>query len=231
MGDVCIGYHTFGDLKQSFVKSLLTFVVWDKQNENRLSHIFSKQGLYVAACRNDLVEMFLETDSEWLWMLDCDLAFNPDALYELLKQADPVERPIVAGLYFGYWGKDSDHIHPVWAVQGGDDDFCYIEGFNTYELYPLTYAGTGCLLTHRSVFEKMQQVYESDKWHWFAHDEDWRGFHMGEDVCFGTRARACGFPIYGYTGVVLEHTKNVAVTLDSFTADKVVTELETSDGS
>src|SRR5690606_5921285 len=54
----------------------------------------------IAAGRNSLARLALERGVEWLFMVDADMGFMPDALDRLVAAADPVERPVIGGLCF-----------------------------------------------------------------------------------------------------------------------------------
>jgi GT2 family glycosyltransferase len=65
--------------------------------------------------RNEAVKSFLESEAEWLWFVDSDMGWDPEALEQLMAVADPVDRPIVGGLCFGY-GPISDRIDHAQAI-------------------------------------------------------------------------------------------------------------------
>jgi hypothetical protein len=169
--------------------------------------------------RNELVAQFLtHTSAQWLLMLDSDMCFKRDRVLTdfdaLLSTAHDTERPIVAGLYFGAW--PGEHFPtPVPLI------FNTVEGTTTFRSIvdyqhrpsPLQVdsAGTGCLLIHRSVFEKLQSdasPHQGQNWCWFQ-DMPVNGDWFSEDHYFCARVREVGFPIYANTDVVLEHHKQV----------------------
>ena len=58
--------------------------------------------------RNKVCKAALESDAEWLWMIDTDMGFKPDTVAHLLAVADPVERPVVGALAFSLREAGSD---------------------------------------------------------------------------------------------------------------------------
>jgi len=171
--------------------------------------------LYVAENRNDLVKQFLNhpAKSEWLWVLDPDIVFEPDALAKLLAVAHPDKAQIVAGAY--YLNSQEAEASITWHADTPD-------GLRLFRRPPnmpdraivLGSCGMGCTLIHRSVFEKLAELHKDDPWTWFGHDllDTREGvIRAGEDVTFCLRARAAGFTVVGHCGVVVEHLKTMRV--------------------
>ena len=169
----------------------------------------SDHGL-MAASRNQTARSFLAADSaDWLWLVDSDIAFSPEASSRLLAVADPVERPIVTGAYWNDFG-DSGHCL-TWCVETDDGPGLVKVLPPANRLMELRSCGMGCTLIHRTVFEKLAELHRDDPWPWFGHDVDeprpGEFTRAGEDVTFCLRARKAGFKIVGHCGVVVEHHK------------------------
>lgn len=163
--------------------------------------------------RNLMVASFLDgTDSDWLLMLDTDEQLTPQAFDLLINTAHEKERPIVAGLYFAAMDGGPDAIFPkpmptIFMDTG--TSFRPLDNYDEDAVFEIHAAGTGCLLIHRSVFEKMRELadpHQGDKWCWFW-DGPIDGTWLGEDLLFCRRARALGFPIYVNTAAILPHQK------------------------
>lgn len=167
---------------------------------------------------------------EWMWFVDTDIAFQSyDVLQQLLSYADPVERPIISAIYFGYMGVgDGSDVVPIWFGLSPDGRIEKLKGFNS-GLNKLGVAGMGCCIIHRSVFEKFGNKYAHTGWLYFGHDtapwvpvadieNDMTPF--GEDNCFCHRCKELGIPIYGVGNIVVEHRKkrfeNMTTFLNSF---------------
>ena len=163
----------------------------------------------IAAARNEICRQFLAAgDCDWLWMVDRDMGFRPDALHRLLSAADPVKRPIVGALCFAAWAGEQDGMHgwrvdPVPTIYRWRDDLPGGRGLATLNLYPVDMViqvdatGAAFLLIHRTVLETLGAG-------WFTPSTDPA---MGEDFSFCVRAGQAGFPLHVHTGVKTTHAK------------------------
>lgn len=168
--------------------------------------------------RNDLVQGFLSSDSDYLLFVDADMGIPADAIQRLLAVAHVDERPIVAGLCFGEMVvgfNEYDYSARIacfptiyfWNVD--DDD--QVMRWTPFAEYPrdsvLKIDGTGaaCVMVHRGVLEKMQAEFGD---HWFTpitlKDS---GGPCGEDMSFFLRCRDLGIPVHMDTSVKTSHDK------------------------
>lgn len=174
----------------------------------------------IASTRNQIVNAFLKHPSapEWLWMLDADMVFTPDTLLALLDVADPTERPIVGGLYFG--GRIDGKITPhAYVLSGDGGGLSSVQGVGAPgqwgPIIRVHGTGAGCLLMHRSVLEAIGAKYRSTGFPWFA-ETGQGGEEYGEDITFCLRAHALDIPIHVHTGVILGHVKTGIVDEQSY---------------
>src|SRR6185312_15899992 len=133
--------------------------------------------------RNEVVRKFLTTSNPWLWFVDSDMTFAPDTLDRLLAAAS-VSRPIMAALAFSRMG-DSGTV-PVWFRRDGGGDYGCVRDFEESPLR-LDAVGMACCLIHRSVFERIQEVYGDDDFTWYGRDQVTLGGkrqRLGEDFTF-----------------------------------------------
>ncbi len=162
-------------------------------------------------------------ERDWLFFMDSDQTFHPDALKRLLSW----ELPIVSGLYFKSPGKPVPHAYSyAWEdakkyPEGSEQaDHFYMSKVNEVASFlarfhdqikdglPTTLIpakredliecdgiGGGCLLIHRRVFEAIEQPYFKCNPNTF----------IGEDFYFCRKAQAAGFKIYLDPGVLCGH--------------------------
>ena len=163
--------------------------------------------------RNRVVKQFLDgTKSDWLLLIDSDEQLSLEAFDKLLETAHDKERPVVAGLVFAGFGiEGAPYPKPVPAIfQDAPEGFLPLYKYDKDSVFEIDAAGTGCLLIHRSVLEKMRETADKNQgtdWCWFW-DGPVDGNWIGEDLLFCRRIKALGFPIYVNTGAILPHQKS-----------------------
>ena len=163
--------------------------------------------------RNRVVKQFLDgTKSDWLLLIDSDEQLSVEAFDKLLETAHDKERPVVAGLVFAGFGiEGAPYPKPVPAIfQDAPEGFLPLYKYDKDSVFEIDAAGTGCLLIHRSVLDKMRETADKNQgtdWCWFW-DGPVDGNWIGEDLLFCRRIRALGFPIYVNTGAILPHQKS-----------------------
>lgn len=201
---------------------------WQKSKQSLLLYDLSENGNisaeYPMRCgtdglvgaRNEVVRQFLAHDAEWLFWIDTDMGFAPDAVDQLLAVAHPTERPIVGGLCFinkelGQDGMGGFVCEPRptifdWVLVGPEQ-----HGFTPRLWYPPASlvecgaTGSACVLIHRSVLEHIGEDWYSK----LVNPET--GKAMSEDISFCVRAKLAGFPVHVHTGVRTTHHKDVWV--------------------
>lgn len=225
MGDVVtLAYVHDQDVAHSWHTSYLELLGWDLSHHQRVARggwlgmRYGTGGL--PAARNETVEQWLtdRRDADWLWWVDTDMGFAGDTVDRLLAASSSTKRPIVGALCFahhetGLDGMGGYRAHPVptlyrWVDVGPDK-----RGFTSWLDYPrdqlvrVEGTGTGCVLIHRSVMEKIAAEHGP---HWYTPiRNDSTGKFMSEDLSFCVRAGALGFPVHVHTGIKTTHLKNV----------------------
>lgn len=105
--------------------------------------------------RNSCVRAFLETDYQHLFFLDSDVSPPSDCVPRLLSH----KLPIVSGVYYR---RSPPHGKPVMMKNG--------QWYSDHPpgLIEVDFVGAGCLLVHRSVFERVPPQRPGKPWF------DWR---------------------------------------------------------
>ncbi len=159
---------------------------------------------YIHENRNELTRAFLQTDRDWMFMVDNDMVFEPSDVFALLKAAEERGPGIYSAPYpmengnfvCGPWSPDPDEIayHPLQKVPD--------------TVVPCGMVGAGFTLIHREVLEAVGE-------------EPWRSVRstFGEDVSFCWRAKEAGYTPW-LVPVHPGHTKTIV-----FYADKKNTNL------
>jgi GT2 family glycosyltransferase len=203
----------------SFAHSLLRLVAGEMLDTQRLAlwmPIRCGSGGLIAA-RNDTVTAFLETDAEWLWWIDTDMGFGPDALDRLLDAADPATRPIVGGLCFaqmerepdGMGGFRSDVVPALYQwheTSDGRSGFVSWANYPRGELVEVAATGSAFMLIHRSALEAIAAKFGPGHWYDRMVNPTTQQL-LGEDLAFCARARMVDLPVHVHTGIRTTHRK------------------------
>lgn len=221
-GSVQVAYLHASRVSHSWHTSLMNMVAYDKSIGQNLIRqmpfgVFCSGPNSLVEGRNMAVAHFLdETDADWLFFVDTDMGFQPDALERLWFAADAESRPVVGGLCFamkhmGSDGRGGQRVIPVPTLFMFAKNPKQGMGFANRFLYPpdtmVQVAGTGAafLLIHRSVLEKLRA--EGDTWFDFVHYGD--GAQVSEDLSFCWRVNRLGLPVFVHTGIQVTHHKEL----------------------
>jgi len=207
---VCIGIVNDGKINGQLAMDLIHIA---RHKSNRLDHMVQVANIGLTTrSRNVVVKNFLEeVDTPWLLLIDADERLPLEAFLTLIETAHSKDRPIVSGLVFAAFFDNDDMLRPVPTIYRMTET----AGLQPIDDYPIDTvievdaAGTGCLLIHRSVFEKMRDnatPNQGKDWAWFVEGAI-DGTYFGEDLLFSKRLKSLGFPIYAHTGAILKHRK------------------------
>lgn len=238
---VAVGFIHPGDVSGSFCQSLALTVLRDR-SQGRIGTIIEVQSSpRIAEGRSQVVDGFLhQTDEEWLWMVDADMAWDPEAFDLLCKHADVRDVPIIGGLCFG-GGRSVDeagrpHLFPTiyqLVEAEGTIGTRIMYDYPRDELIEVGATGAAFLMVHRRVFEAMAKKLKVmpdgtlNPYPWFAEVVN-RGRPVGEDITFCIRAKSMGFPINIHTGARVRHQKRFYLDEDLYD-QMVLAALEESD--
>lgn len=218
--DVILGYLHSHNMTSSFCTSEMNLVGYDMgKGDNHRLHAWARiqsGPLGLPEARNDLCKQLLDSDAEWLFMVDTDMGFEPHTLDALLSFADADERPIVGGLCFSQREVEPDgmggfHNMPTPTIF---DWLEHPDGHSHYTArihYPANAlircgaTGAAMLVIHRSVVEKVAEKYGEE---WFTRVMNTDGKLMGEDISFFVRTGALKIPLHVHTGIRTTHYKH-----------------------
>ena len=186
---VSVGWIDNGNVRGEFTESVSLLTSFEAQRQRLAQVLRIHSGPLVEEGRNLLVERFLASESDWLFMVDSDMTFAYDTVQRMLETAEFVHGRIVGGLAFG--ANQTIGVFPTIyrevdgmpaAVMDIPDGIVEVEA-----------TGAAFTLTHRSVFLD----HKRDEYHsWFhrrfvpsngTHPGGW----LGEDIswCFWLRQR------------------------------------------
>jgi GT2 family glycosyltransferase len=205
-----IGYCHPGTVRAEFCASLLSVAMEGKTPLD--SVITLEWGPNISTARNKIAADFLSRpgDPDWLLMVDTDMVFGGDALDRLIDAADPAERPVVGGLCWSPVDGGGPYPTMYELVEKGPGRIGFTRPRTIPEdrLVRVSATGTGFLLIHRLVLEKVRDTSGDVAAPWFREMPAGEPLAlMGEDLTFCLRVGAAGFPVYVHTGVKVGHMK------------------------
>jgi len=155
----------------------------------------------ISSNRNLITKRFLQTDCEFMIQLDDDVVplCNPAELVHANKDIIGLPALVRSTGQTIVWTAYRDH-------PSGDCysaiDFTQLD--DMVDLMQVEIVGTGCIIVHRRVLEKLKAPFHSE------FDED--GVQkFGTDFAFCRKARAAGFNIYTAPNYPCEHYKKVGL--------------------
>lgn len=171
----------------------------------------------VSRARNSLAARFLASDYDWLLFLDNDLEFQPEHIARLWIHAVKNQKRLVCGLYA------LKKISPQFVFNALPGEKPDADG-----AVKVSESGTGCMVIHRSIFEKMiadlpQIAFTTDQGATGGGEvTQWDFFSVGpyrypsglvrylsEDWYFCQRARDLGFDVWADTRIQIRHMGNL----------------------
>lgn len=208
---IAVAYLHPGQVSGEFCRSLLNVTLAYPGLIG--GQICQHAGANISRARNEVVEKFLTTDFDWLWMVDSDMTFDPDALVSLLAAAD-YDRPIVGGLCFAAMnGPDGYRMFPT-LYGFTDNGLTVLKDYPEKTVMRLDATGAAFLLAHRAVFEHFP---EGGPLRWFAETVTEDGERVrGEDITFCKRLADLDIPLYVHTGVKTGHVKQLVLDEDRY---------------
>lgn len=209
---VVIAFPNGGKVDSIFALSLLNLQKWEFENkcsEYELLEIFYTSGLYIEHNRNQIVRQARILKADWILQLDTDQSFEPELLRILMSTADKDKSPIIAGLYTNIGNISNDgKFEIVDCIYGEAPNGQYrcLSIPNKLQPFEIDAAGSGVLLTHISVFDKIESP-----WFWLGEfvNEDGSVQLMNEDIQFCRMAKQAGYKIFCNPMASVVHWKTI----------------------
>ena len=164
-------------------------------------HVFfdrTKYSLHDYARHNLLERM----RGDWILMLDTDVAFDPDLAARLVSTMYRFDVDVLTGIYCY---KAPPH-HPtlyIWNPETERSE-CVHSWDRTSDLFQIDWAGAGCLLVKRKVFERITSELGENPFDRYG--------PKGEDHSFFIRLKKLGIPAYCAWKIELQHLEYLGIT-------------------
>lgn len=190
--------HNYSEVSLSLTRLLLNLQKSEKYDVD--VQISYKQP--VDANRNKIVKKFLSSECEWLLMMDADIV-PPENILDMIEHGKKIVSATVLGMKDGV-------PHPLIMKMDDDKEMYRMVGLDQYQdelrddgLIEIDGSGTGCILIHREVLEKMEPP-------WFKFEYNKFGdIKYSEDYKFSQKAKEMGYKIYCDTNMPCKHFKKV----------------------
>ena len=195
-----------------FVEGLVNTLIKSQSNGGIQFAGFARaQGIQIAKQRQGIMEAWKDSTVDWMLLVDSEVVITPQIIYDMWEVADKDKAPVLSGVYFTFWRPEGTSVPtPVPTIFNVDE-----KGVSTpvhplpeNQLIEVGYIGMGLVLIHRSIFEKLDPLFNG-----LYFDESMRpgGIFMSEDGSFCAKLRAAEIPILVHTGIIAQHMKRFAV--------------------
>ena len=195
-----------------FVEGLVNTLIKSQSNGGIQFAGFARaQGIQIAKQRQGIMEAWKESTIDWMLWVDSDVVITPQIINDMWEVADKDKAPVLSGVYFTFWRPEGTSVPtPVPTIFNIDE-----KGVST-PVHPLPentlievgYIGMGLVLMHRSIFKKLDPLFNG-----LYFDESMKpgGIFMSEDGSFCAKLREAKIPILVHTGIIAQHMKRFAV--------------------
>ena len=211
---VTIGWLDPGTVYTGFVAYICQILL---HRTDKIDGVVVASGHYLSNNKNRIVELFLESKSEWLLLLDSDILVDLDNFDKLLESADKEKYPVMSGMYFIPMNENStlvlaamkplpeDSDQGVWVTDWEDGQI--IENLHS--------VGGGFTLIHRSVYEAIKEKNGFPQWYQDEYNHKSKMW-ISEDIYFFKMVRDLGINICLNTAVEGKHLKTFKLDKSNF---------------
>jgi len=140
-------------------------------------------GSVITIARRNLTDIFLKSDFDYIWWVDSDMKFPIDAPIRLLKRGKAI-----VGCNYRRRRFPNPNFTGMMGTNGNFTEFQTTDDSPPMELIDVL--PHGCVLVHRSVYEKMPQP------HYLQEYIPELNLEIGEDIYFCQKAQQAGFEVW-----------------------------------
>jgi len=158
---------------QKNLSPITSFCVTQLADKRRTSMALNFGDAFVAHSRNSCTDAFLKSSLEWALWIDDDMVVpfgnanwyraytgwsrypDPFAGFNAIDRLMSHQKSLVGGVYFGKHPTG----HPVYNEGSRPAEADMIRSGPRDEIKPTRWVGTGCLLTHRTIFEDIERKF------------------------------------------------------------------------
>lgn len=174
--------------------------------------------------RNELFRQMQETlpkDVEIFVSLDDDTGFEPHEAYAIVDCVDPIERPVVSGLYFARNEEERGRAKPVLLKKNERGVVKALWDWRPGELLEVDVVGMGFCAIHRSKLNEWQERHGPTWFDYMGTGKTSPGGFLLEDAAFSRRIQDMGGRLWVHTGIKPRHLKTVEIGETQFLAETI----------
>lgn len=176
-----------------------------------------RTGGSITVHRNEFAMQLLDSECEYLVMLDQDHAHPADIVQRLLAHAlRDREKKVISGLNY----RRGEPYEPMAYVRRGDKLYRYDGDFDGESLYSVDAVATCAMLVHRSVFETIEGPWFEDNYRRYKEH-----VYSGEDIYFCKKVKDAGFKIWVDSSLTSPHRTTAWVDREFYNAWRANNEL------
>jgi len=175
------------------------------------------QGNQIGRQRQALFDMWYDQiKTDWLLWVDSDIVIDQQIVKMLWDVADKKTHPVVCGVYFISKQNESSVMQPMPAVFNDISEFQiqYLHPLPENQVVEIDNAGLGLCLMHRSVVEKLREMYPDQSV--FAEQEGIGDKYVSEDIVFFRKLKKAGVKVHAHTGALVKHMKRFALDVNYY---------------
>lgn len=152
-------------------------------------------------------ERFLESDAEYIFLVDTDMVWEPSAVITLTQFAKNRNAKVVSGWTLAY--KDGIWPHAYRKDESGSGFIPWGAVEPGSEPFKVDGTGGACLLVHRDVYEALREASVDTAYPWQEETYNkFYGIQMGEDISFSHRVNSLtDYDIWYHPGAIFFHMK------------------------
>lgn len=195
-----------GKVNTGYAMSLAYTTLHLAYNNIQFEYLLKDAGSLLVAERNSIIKKFIDSDADYVMLIDADIAWPQDAITRLLSY----NKDFVSACYPAR-GMTSFIFRPI-VKEDGSIDFDESNG-----LLKMDYVPSGFMLISREGIEKMCEFHSNDYYrnldvhkniddgYALFNTEIYNGEFWGEDYVFCRKAREAGLEIWTDPNIPLNH--------------------------
>jgi hypothetical protein len=180
-------------------------------------------GLPFGEARTQAAATLLQQDKQWLFFLDSDVLVPAETVMRFINYRVPIISALYPQRYPTFNGVDLVY-KPCIFNEGRDAQGNAVTAdvgeFQFGQILEVAYAPSGCMLIHRSVYERLLQNGIRDFYEWTMKPMS-NPHGRSEDFDFCAKARSVGYKILVDTGVQATHEVMANITVRTGMTTKV----------